>query len=99
MYKFVALYKRPEDPAAFDRHYAEVHTPLVKKTPGLLDIVITRFNANPMGGEPAYYMMTEMSFADKDAFKTAAKSPEWAAAGDDVMSFAGSIVTLMIGEG
>jgi uncharacterized protein (TIGR02118 family) len=99
MYKFVALYKRPEDIEAFEKHYAEVHVPLVTKTPGIGSINLTRFKASAMGGEPAYYMMTEISFFDKDTFKAAAKSPEWSAAGKDIMSFAASIVTLIVGEG
>jgi len=31
----VVLYKTPNDPAAFDKYYAETHIPLAKKMPGL----------------------------------------------------------------
>ena len=97
MIKFIALYKRPEDPAAFDAHYANVHTPLVSKTPGLERIEITRVTGSPMGESP-YYMMAEMYFADAAAFAAASATPEWRAAGKDLMGFAGPIVTLLIGE-
>ena len=33
--KLVALYTQPEDVAAFDAHYRDVHAPLVEKVPGL----------------------------------------------------------------
>jgi uncharacterized protein (TIGR02118 family) len=99
MYKFISLYRKPDDPAAFDAHYAEVHTPLVMKTPGLIRCDVTKITGSPMGGEPAYYQISEMFFENRDAFKSAARSPEWAAAGKDLMGFAGSIVTLLVGEG
>ena len=40
MIKLVALYKRPEDVAEFDRHYSEVHSPLMSKVPGLVRMEI-----------------------------------------------------------
>jgi len=33
MVKLVALYRKPADPAAFERAYFETHVPLVKKIP------------------------------------------------------------------
>ena len=42
MYKLIALYKKPADPAAFEKHYAEVHRPLVEKVPGLARLVVNR---------------------------------------------------------
>ena len=35
MYQLNALYSHPEDPAAFDKHYGDVHTGLATKLPGL----------------------------------------------------------------
>jgi uncharacterized protein (TIGR02118 family) len=35
MYRVTVCYGQPTDPAAFDRHYAEVHAPLVRAVPGL----------------------------------------------------------------
>src|SRR4051794_32212279 len=35
MVKAVVLYGHPEDPDAFERHYAETHTPLAEAIPGL----------------------------------------------------------------
>ena len=34
-YQLTVVYGRPEDPAAFDEHYANVHAPLAAKIPGL----------------------------------------------------------------
>jgi uncharacterized protein (TIGR02118 family) len=98
MIKFIALYKKPADEEAFMRHYTEVHTPLVLKVPGLHKLEVTRLTRNPMGGEPAYFLMAEMSYPDMDTFKAAMKSPENAATGADLMTFAADLVTLLQGE-
>ena len=95
MYKLIALYRQPEDTAAFDKYYADVHRPLVEKIPGLQKIVMNRGVEAPWGA-PAYYLVVEMHFADEATFKTALASPENAAAGKDVRKFAGSLVTLMV---
>ena len=97
MTKFIALFKRPENIEEFDKHYSEVHTPLIIKTPGMEKIIVTRISGSPMGESP-YYLMAEMYFKDAAAFKAASASPEWRAAGKDLMSFAGPLVTMMIGE-
>src|SRR5690348_1090081 len=97
MIKLVALYKRPEDVAEFDRHYSEVHSPLMSKVPGLERMEVTR-NIKAFGAEPAYYLIAEMYFRDKEAFDAAMASPENRAAGKDLMSFAREYVTLVYGE-
>lgn len=98
MIKFIALYKQPADEDAFLKHYAEAHTPLVLRTPGLARLEVTRLTRNPMGGDPAYFLMAEMYYPDLDTYKAAMKSPENAAAGQDLMGFAGDLVTLLQGE-
>src|ERR1039457_2495216 len=35
MVRFLVLYDKPQDAAAFDRHYREVHVPMAEKLPGL----------------------------------------------------------------
>ena len=98
MIKLLALYKKPADLDAFMKHYEEVHIPLVKKIPGLAKAVINKAIGAPMGGEPAYFMIAEMHFADKPTFDAAMASPENRAAGKDIMSFAKDLATLMVVE-
>jgi uncharacterized protein (TIGR02118 family) len=97
MIKMVALFKRPEDIEAFDRHYSETHAPLMRQVPGLLDMEVIR-NLKSFGTEPAYYTMAIMSFADRESFDAAMASAENRAAGKDLMSFARNYVTLVYGE-
>ncbi|AZO53734.1 MULTISPECIES: EthD family reductase [unclassified Mesorhizobium] len=42
MAKMLVIYKTPADPAAFDRHYFDVHIPLAKKLPGLRRYDVSR---------------------------------------------------------
>jgi len=81
---------------AFEKAYFNMHLPLISKVPGLERTVITRFNRTIMG--EGFYMMAEMYFSDADSLKAGMKSPEMAAAGENLNSFAEGLVTLMFGE-
>ena len=39
--RLIVLYSPPDDPAAFDAHYRDVHTPMVRRYPGLRDLRVT----------------------------------------------------------
>lgn len=97
MIKMVALFKSPESAEEFDRHYNEVHSPLMQKVPGLDRMIVTR-NIQAFRGEAPYYLMVEMYFKDRETFDQAMASDENRAAGKDLMSFAREIVTLFYGE-
>lgn len=97
MVKFIALYKKPADVAAFEKHYREVHLPLAKKMPGLRRLEVVHFTGSP-GGEPRYYMMAELYFDNADAMTAALKSPEGKAAGKDIMSVAADLVHMMFAD-
>ncbi len=99
MHKVIALYKRPDDPAAFDRHYREIHTPLAMKMPGLRKLEVARMTSTiPPGGEPPYYLIAEMYFDNAEAAKAALSSPEGKAAGKDIFGIAGKIITMVNAE-
>lgn len=91
--KLVAIYKQPSDTAAFDDKYFNTHVPLVRKVPGLKKILITRFTRTIAGD--GFYLMAEMFFDDEAALKTAMKSPEMAAAGENLNAFAAGLATMM----
>jgi uncharacterized protein (TIGR02118 family) len=93
----LALFKRPDDVAAFERHYEEVHAPLMRQVPGLARMTVLR-DVKGFAGDPDIYLVAEMDFPDQEAFDTAMRSPENRAAGKDLMSFARSYVTLLYGE-
>ena len=94
MVKFVALYKKPADIEAFEKHYQEIHTPLARKIPGLKKLEVSHMTGSP-GGEPKFYMIAELYFENKDAMMAALNSDEGKAAAKDVMSFAGDLIHMM----
>jgi uncharacterized protein (TIGR02118 family) len=50
MVKLVALYRKPVDPAAFDKAYFETYVPLANKIPHLRRAVVSRVTgARPAG--------------------------------------------------
>ena len=98
MYKFMALYKTPDDVPAFLDHYENVHAPLARKVPGLRKLVVNRITANAFGGEAPYFLIAEMHFATKEEFDAAMQSEENRAAGRDAMTFAKGLITGLIAE-
>jgi uncharacterized protein (TIGR02118 family) len=97
MVKLVAFYRHPPDPPAFDQHYRSVHMPLVERMPGLRRVEVAKITG-AVGGEPPYYMLTEMYFDDSDALRAALRSPEGRAAGADLQQFAPGLVTMVYAQ-
>jgi len=89
----VALYAQPDDPQAFDKAYFETHIPLIRKVPGLQQVDLKRVQRTLMGD--GCYMLAVMHFEDESALKTAMRSPQMKAAGDNLNTFAEGLVTLM----
>jgi len=97
MIKLIALYRTPSDAVEFDKHYFEVHIPLVRKFPGLRKVEVTRVTGAPIG-EAKYHLMAEMYFDSKDAMDAALGSAEGKAVTRDIMSFAADVITVFHGE-
>jgi len=97
MVKLVALYRTPEDSEAFDSHYFDVHTPLVKKWPGLKKLEVARITGAPIG-EAKHHLIAEMYFDNEDSMQRALASAEGKATARDLMEFAGNLVTLFFAE-
>jgi uncharacterized protein (TIGR02118 family) len=98
MIKYIALYKAPADPEAFDKAYFESHKPLIDAVPGLLrqEIAkVTRTLVPGFLGETEPYLMAELYFASKEDMKTAISSPEWQAAGANLTEIGGMDLVVM----
>jgi uncharacterized protein (TIGR02118 family) len=95
--RLIALYSQPEDPAAFDAHYRDVHSPIVRSYPNLLSVRLTK--ADGVGGRPAaYYLMAEMSFATRADLDEALASEPGRESGRDLRNFAQAGVTLFVAD-
>lgn len=97
MVKLIAMYKTPADIEEFEKHYFEVHMPLIYKMPGLLKAEVSRLSGMP-GQDNKYHIMAEMYFDNMDKLNESMASPEGRAAGKDLMGFAKDYVIMMFGE-
>ncbi len=98
MIKLIALYRTPDNPAAFDEHYRTVHMPLAQKMPGLRQMEISHMK--PVGSAQttsSYYLMAEMTFDNEQALQEALQSDAGKASARDLQVFAQGLVELYIG--
>lgn len=98
MIKYVALYRTPGDPSAFDEHYFRTHVPLANATPGLVRTELARV-LRTVTGEPSLHVMAELYFESYDAMKAAFKTEEWAASGKNLAEWGGlELVSMHVAE-
>ena len=85
MYKLIATWRdiRPEDEAAFEKHYREVHGPLAARVPGLARITLTRTSDGLEGGGSSFHRVAEMAFESPEAMERSSESDAWAAMRQD----------------
>ena len=95
--KLVAIYEHTKDEEAFEDAYFGDHVTLIQKVPGLEHIEVNKLTRTLVGAKSPY-MIATMTFADKDALKAAMNSPEMAAAGESLDSFAKDQYTLCFAE-
>ena len=93
--RLIALYNQPEDSAAFDAHYRDVHGPIVRRYPGLRDLRLTRTDG-VAGRQPPFYLVAEMVFDSRADLDAALASEPGIESGRDLRNFAGAGVTLLV---
>jgi uncharacterized protein (TIGR02118 family) len=98
MHKYIALYRKPADPAAFDEGYFGSHMPLVSRTPGLLRAEVAKVQRVFVPGfldETEPYLIAELYFESASTAKEAFKSPEWQASGANLVEIGGMELVAM----
>ncbi|MCW2498321.1 EthD family reductase [Jatrophihabitans sp.] len=91
MATLIAMYKHPEDPAAFDRHHFGVHVPLARKLPNLTSYDVSHGSID--GG--SYYLVAVLTFSSHEAMTAALQSEAGEAAQQDLANFAGAGVDIL----
>ncbi|HEX3960475.1 MAG TPA: EthD family reductase [Trebonia sp.] len=95
MHKLTVQYCDPADPAAFEKHYREVHVPLAAMIPGLRRFTVSK----PHGlSATAPYLVAELWFDDSAALDAGLRSPEGAAASADMQNLTVGYVAMFTGE-
>ena len=99
MVKGTALFGHPpQDPDAFEEHYASTHVPLVRKIPNLRRFEAAKVVATPDGSEPPYHRIGKLYFEDVKQMQAGLSSDEGQAVTADFQNFATGGVTLLISE-
>ena len=94
--KLTVVYGTPEDAQAFEKHYLDVHVPIVERWPNLQRVELSRVSGGPFGSPSPYYWMADLYFADEAALNEALCSEAGAEAGKDFGAIAppGSFMTV-----
>jgi uncharacterized protein (TIGR02118 family) len=98
MASLLVLYKKPSDPAAFDRHYFDKHIALAKNIPGLRKYTVTRGLIMTPTGPCDVHLFANLEFDDMAAIQAAFASPEGQAAAADVQTFATGGADIMMSD-
>lgn len=98
MIKYVALYRVPDDAAAFDASYFGTHVPIVNETPGLVRAELARVTRMTVG-EPAYHLVAELYFDSVESMKAAFRSDPWRRSGENLQQWGGmELVTMFTAQ-
>lgn len=87
MYKLIALYPPPADPAHFRAYYEGRHLPLARTLPGLTGSRHA-FAPGDLTGPSPYFCIAELEWADQAAFEAAVASEIGQKTAADVANFA-----------
>ena len=71
MARMVVIYKTPADPAAFDKHYFDVHLPLASQLPGLRRYEVSKAPIIALAGAVDPYLVGTLHFDSMDAIREA----------------------------
>jgi uncharacterized protein (TIGR02118 family) len=82
MAKIIALIQEPKNKEAFDKHYFDIHVPLVRKIPGVKNHVVKRV-IQTQNTNLNLYLLVEVEFESLQALDHAMASPEGLAVTED----------------
>ena len=88
MAKLVAIYKKPADVEAFEKHYFGTHIPLAKKMPGFRKYEISTEPISVLSEPTDVYLIGTVYFDDLEAMQKAFASPEGRATAADRQLYA-----------
>lgn len=98
MVKFVALYRKPEDTAAFESWYLERHLPIVQRYPDVVEMEMGRVTGSPRG-ESDFHWIFSASYPDRETMMASLMSePGMASAMDARESGFGKLMSAFFVE-
>ena len=98
MVRLLVLYGQPIDPAAFDKHYSEVHIPIARRMRGLKKWTVGKVTGTADGQPSPYYYLADLYMESREDFEKLLSSPEGQAAVADVPNYATGGATFLYTE-
>ncbi|WP_077211634.1 EthD family reductase [Bacillus dakarensis] len=83
MAKLIVMYEEPKDKDGFEKHYHDVHIPLVRKMPNIREVAVQRV-LQTQNSDVNYYLVAELIFEDMETLSKAFASPDAQAAQNDM---------------
>jgi len=96
--KITITFGPPADRDAFERHYVEVHAPLVRALPGLRAYEYGRALTNFDGSAPDAAWVVSLTFDDEQAMHAAFASVEGRRTVDDMANFIAGSMSSVVSE-
>jgi uncharacterized protein (TIGR02118 family) len=96
--KLTVVYTKPDNADEWDKHYTDVHMPMVDRWPGVERVEVARVSGGPGGSPAPFHLITEIYFADEAALNAALGSDAGREAGKDFMSMAPAGSTMAVSE-
>jgi uncharacterized protein (TIGR02118 family) len=79
----VAIYKRPANVEAFEKHYFDTHIPLAKEMPGFRKFEVSSGPISVLAGPTDVYLIGTVYFENLEAMQKAFASPRGRATAAD----------------
>lgn len=76
MARMIVIYRTPKDPAAFDKHYHEIHVPLARQIPGLRKYEVSTGPIVSLASASDTYLIATLHFESLAAIKAAFASDQ-----------------------
>ena len=96
--KITITFGPPTDTDAFERHYVEVHAPLVRALPGLRAYEYGRALTNFDGSPTDAFWVVSLTFDSEDAMHAAFASPAGQKTVDDMPNFITGTMKSVVSE-
>ncbi len=96
--KLSVVYDNPSDPAAFEKHYKEIHVPLAGKIPHVQRAELAKVLPKEDGSPTPAYRLAELYFPDYKTACDAIASPEGKATLADAQQLGSAGVKFLLSE-
>jgi uncharacterized protein (TIGR02118 family) len=96
--KLTVIYDNPKDPAAFEKHYNDIHVPLAMKIGGVRRAELAKVFPKEDGSPTPAYRTADLYFDNYDAACAAIKTPEAQAVIKDALELGTGGVKFLVSD-